>query len=453
MRTTSLRVQDERPGTPPWRLRRWLPIALAAILALTFAACGDDDSGAGTTAAAPAAEATTSTPAAAAPTGEPIKALTITTLEAQNVPTYANIATTAKAYETWINAKGGINGRPLQVTVCDDRGDPAQAGSCARTAVQDGAVAAVGSFTFFGDAAVPVLSKADTAWFGICCPQSASELSSTNVFPFGSPLYGAGDVARAVEDGCKNINAVIVQGAESTFEPGMKAAAAAYGAKVNKFITLPTTAKDYSPQVAEATGGDADCVIVIFGESLFKAWLPAWQQSGTQAKMYGPQGNLNEVAIKGFEEVAEGSVIGGVYPDLATPAWADLREGLEQANAPDDQDYNSLSSLGTWAAYNGFTKILEGMSGEITAKSFLDAASQTTELDLGGQVPVLDLTKPWGAAGIKGFDRLLSCGVVFSQIKGGKVVPLTEKFQNAAQLALGKGKLSAEGDPAACSST
>ena len=40
-----------------------------------------------------------------------------------------------------------------------------------------------------------------------------------------------------------------------------------------------------------------------------------------------------------------------------------------------------------------FTKIVEGMSGEITNETFLDAANKTSKLDTGGMVGVLDLTK------------------------------------------------------------
>ena len=59
---------------------------------------------------------------------------------------------------------------------------------------------------------------------------------------------------QAVEGGCKNINGVILEGAEA-FIPLMENAAKAEGTKINKFITLPATAQDYSPQVAEATAG------------------------------------------------------------------------------------------------------------------------------------------------------------------------------------------------------
>ena len=52
--------------------------------------------------------------------------MTVTTLNAAG-PTYENIANTANAYADYINARGGIAGRPLEVTVCDEQFDPAVA--------------------------------------------------------------------------------------------------------------------------------------------------------------------------------------------------------------------------------------------------------------------------------------------------------------------------------------
>ena len=74
--------------------------------------------------------------------------MTVTTLNAAG-PTYENIANTANAYADYINARGGIAGRPLEVTVCDEQFDPAVATTCARHAVEEGMVSIVGSFTFF----------------------------------------------------------------------------------------------------------------------------------------------------------------------------------------------------------------------------------------------------------------------------------------------------------------
>ena len=66
----------------------------------------------------------------AAPSGDPLRVMTVTTLNAAG-PTYQNIANTAEVYAEYINARGGIAGRPLEVTVCDEQFDPAVATTCA----------------------------------------------------------------------------------------------------------------------------------------------------------------------------------------------------------------------------------------------------------------------------------------------------------------------------------
>src|SRR5262245_37411967 len=99
-------------GAPSGR-RRWLLLlaAVGIVAALVMSACGSSSNKSSTNASTGGA----STQAAKAPTGTPIKTMTITSLNSQG-PIYPNISITAKAYEKWINAKGGINGHPLQVT-------------------------------------------------------------------------------------------------------------------------------------------------------------------------------------------------------------------------------------------------------------------------------------------------------------------------------------------------
>jgi ABC-type branched-subunit amino acid transport system substrate-binding protein len=385
---------------------------------------------------APTEEAPTTEAAAAAPTGEPINIMTVATLNAAG-PTYKNIANTAMAYEKYINARGGIKGRPLKVTVCDEQFDPAIATTCARQAVEEGMVSVVGSFTFFAESIVPVISQSDITWFGACCPITPSELTSKHAFNIGNqPMYAVGAVKRAVDDGCKNMNAVIIDGAQ-IFVPPMENAAKALGTKFGKTVILPPTAQDYSAEVAQASDG-ADCVISIISETPFVTWNTAWTQSGTEARQYGPQGNLNSVSAKGNEASTDGDVIAGMYPDISTAPWAEylvaLKEGGYDLN---ELDYNSLGGMGTWAAYVGFTKIAETVEGDLTAKSFFDAASATSSLDLNGMVPVLDFTKEW-TDGLKGYERLFNRSVVYSKLENGKVVPLTTEFEDVGALAAGK---------------
>lgn len=405
-------------------------LATFAVLGLLTSACGG---GASTSEEGTDAPAETEV---AGPTGEPIKVMTVTTLNASG-PTYQNIADTAMAYEQYINARGGIAGRPLEVTVCDELFDPAIATTCARKAVEEGMVSVVGSFTYFGESIIPVIAQSNITWFGTCCAIAPSELTSKHSFPIGNqPMYGVGMVKRAVEDMCKKINAVIIDGAQ-IFLPPMENAIKALGQSFDKVVIVPPTSQDVSGEVAQATRG-ADCVVAVLSEQPFTVWNRAWADSGTTAKLYGIQGNLNEISAKGTEAATDGAVIGGMYPDISTEPWAEYRVALDEAKLDlTKQDYNSLGGLGTWAAFTAFKIVAESISGEINADSFFEAASVTSNLDLGGMVPVLDFTQEW-TDGLEGYQRLFNRSVVFSILKMGKVVPLTTEFEDVGDLATGK---------------
>ena len=413
---------------------RSLRTIVAPLIAMTLvmAACGSDD--AAEPAAEPAAEAPAAEPAAE-PTGEPLKVMTVTTLNAAG-PTYQNIANTAIAYQDYINARGGIAGRQLEVTVCDEQFDPAIATTCAREAVEEDMVSIVGSFTYFAESIVPVIAESSITWFGACCPITPSELSSPYSFNIGNqPMYAVGMVERAVSDGCKSINAIIIDGAQ-VFIPPMENAIKALGMSFGNVIILPPTAQDYSSEVAQATT-NADCVVAVISETPFITWNTAWAQSGTDAQQYGPQGNLNSVSAAGAEEATDGNIIAGMYPDISTEPFAEYRVALDESGLDTTAlDYNSLGGLGTWAAFVGFTQIAETINGEITAESFYQAADTTSNLDLNGMVPVLDFTQDW-TDGLEGYNRLFNRSVVFSELDNGKVVPLTSEFKDVSNLATG----------------
>jgi ABC-type branched-subunit amino acid transport system substrate-binding protein len=363
--------------------------------------------------------------------------MTVTTLNAAG-PTYGNIANTAKLYADYINARGGIAGRPLEVTVCDEQFDPAVATTCARQAVEEGMVSVVGSFTFFAESIVPVIAESSITWFGACCPITPSELTNPYSFNIGNqPMYAVGAVKKAVDDKCEKINAVIIDGAQ-IFLPPMENAMANLGKSFGKVVILPPTAQDYSSEVAQATT-DADCVVSVISETPFVTWNTAWAQSGTKAQQFGPQGNLNEVSAKGNEAATNGNIIAGMYPDISTAPWDEYRNALAESGLDKDGlDYNSLGGMGTWAAYVAFTKIAETIDGEITAQSFYEAANKTSSLDLNGMVPVLDFTKEW-TDGLEGYQRLFNRSVIFSKLDNGKVVPLTTEFEDVGALAVKKG--------------
>jgi ABC-type branched-subunit amino acid transport system substrate-binding protein len=403
-------------------------------MVVLLAACSSSSSGSST--GGQTAGGSSSTGAGTSASGSPIKVMTVTSLNSQG-PVYPMIQETAQVYAKWINARGGINGHPLQVTVCDDQGQPTQASACARQAVQEQDVAVVGSFSFFGDSIVPILKAANIAWFGTCCALSPDELTFSNSFPLGSSLmYAVGLVQRAVQDGCKKINTVVIDGAQSYIEPMTNAMKAGGKHWVRAPIILPQTSTDDSSYVAQATSG-SDCIVMIVSETLWKPWFSAYKAAGATQRLYGPQGNLDAVSIQGFQSIANGDVIAGSFPDISTAPWKDYRAALATYNAPTTMDYNSLGGLGTWAGYTAFTKVVSGVSGTLTASSFMTAASQTTDLNLGGMVPAINFTQPW-TNGLTGYTRLFNRSVYFSEVKNGQIVPLTSTPEDVTNLALGK---------------
>jgi ABC-type branched-subunit amino acid transport system substrate-binding protein len=423
------------------RIAGWSKLPLLVVFALlacvlVFAACGGGGSSSSSESEATTSEESSGGGEEEKVTGEPIVTWTYTDVNTEG-PQYKNIEETERVYQEWINTHGGIAGRPLEAHFCDAHGTPTGVAACGREAVAGGAVAVVGNFTFTGDAIIPILEQGKTAQWGNCCAIAPTELTSKVSFPMGNqPLYSVGLVKKAVEDGCKNINGVIIEGAEA-FIPLMENAAKAEGTKINKFVTLPATAQDYSPQVAEATSGGADCLVMIVSETPYIAWMPAFAQSGSEAKMYGPQGNFNENAVKGFEEVVEGDVNAGMYPDISTPAWSEYREALDKYEADPAQDYNSLGGMGTWAAYEGFKQVVESMSGKVDNETFLKAAA-TAKIDLPGMVPPLNMAENWGkTGGPEGFERLVNRCVVFSEFKEGKLVPASTEFTDVSEIAGG----------------
>ena len=161
---------------------------------------------------------------------------------------------------------------------------------------------------------VPILKAASIAWFGTCCAATPDELTYSNSFPLGSSLmYAVGLVQRAVQDGCKKLSSVVINGAQPYIEPMDNALKALGKSWVRPPIILPQTSTDDSSYVAQATSG-SDCIVMIVSETLWKPWFAAYQAAGATQRLYGPQGNLDSVSIQGFQSIANGDVIAGRSP-------------------------------------------------------------------------------------------------------------------------------------------
>lgn len=131
------------------RERRLVAVGAALVLALGLTACGSDDSSdstSSTTASTASSASTSSTPAADAPKGAPIVIGNIGSFSGPQAASLGAADETIKAWESYTNANGGINGHPVKVIVADDAGNPTKAAQLVKKLVeQDKVQALVGS--------------------------------------------------------------------------------------------------------------------------------------------------------------------------------------------------------------------------------------------------------------------------------------------------------------------
>lgn len=417
-----MKQHDNRAGTRGRRrtLVRALGAGCAALLAVAgVSACSSGTSGGN----------------ASGGGGDTIKVMTWAPLKSQ-LTNYPAITAAAETYGKYINAKGGIDGKKLEVLTCDEGGTPNKASDCARKAIQEHVVAVISSFGYTGDATIPLLRSANIAMFGGCCSNAVADLTSPNAFIMGNgPTYGAALVQRAIDDGKKKIALVAIDGAQSYFQPAENALKA-NGLKPNKVVVLPATAQDLSPQASQALADGTDAVVMFVNADSIKAFVTAYKQLGSTARIYGPQGNLTEDVVKDFGNLSDGWVTGNSYADISAPVWDDFRAALKKYGAP-DISYNGLDGLGTWAGYTAFTNIVKTMKGDITSKTFLDAASNASNVDTGGMTAPVDFTKEW-TDGPKGYQRLFNRTATFGTFKDGKLTPVPGGFKDYTNLMLGK---------------
>jgi ABC-type branched-subunit amino acid transport system substrate-binding protein len=403
------------------RAFRGAGLALVAALALVLSACASGTSGSGS--------------GGGAASGDTIKVMTWAPLQSQ-LTNYPAITEAATTYGKYINDKGGINGKKLEVLTCDEGGTPNKASDCARKAIQEKVVAVISSFGYTGDATIPLLKGANIAMFGGCCSNAVADLTSSNAFLMGNgPAYGAALVQHAVDDGKKKIALVAIDGAQSYLEPAENALKA-NGLKPHKTVILPATAQDLSPQASQALADGTDAVVMFVNADSIKTFVTAYKQIGSTARIYGPQGNLTEDVVSGFGNLSDGWVTGNSYADINAPVWDDFRASLTKYKAQ-DISYNGLDGLGAWAGYTAFTDIVSKMDGPITSQTFLDAAGKASKVDTGGMTAPIDFTKEW-TDGPKGYERLFNRTATFGTFKGGKLTPESGGFKDYTNLMLGK---------------
>jgi branched-chain amino acid transport system substrate-binding protein len=251
-----------QPRTVLWRRRRATSAVIVTVtVATALAVAGCSSSSSSSQAGGAALSATGGAASAPAPAGSPVK---IGVIYTNNNPLgdSPEIADAAEAAQSYINAHGGMGGRPLQIQTCNEANNPQADIQCATSFVNGGEISVAGLGGLWGENGLSVIEKAGIVNQTIAI--SGPEFSSPLAYPFNGELVTGGNaVAKyAAARGDTSVACVyrdvasLKQGCVQYFADRAKAA----GIKNVTLIAVPPSATDLTQYVQEIGQSKAQLV-------------------------------------------------------------------------------------------------------------------------------------------------------------------------------------------------
>lgn len=396
----------------------WL-IGVTAVAAIGVSACSSsgDGSGPGGDTTPPTTNGSTDSGTPAGDTS-PIK-ITMVTGTGPGTPGAEGIPG-AKAAVSDVNDNGGVNGRKLELTVCDAKSDANLAGQCARTAAGDpDQVATVGDALYgYTDQEFAVYDQAKMAAVGVKM-YGSSENGSAMSFPVEAGGIGSvpAGVALLASKDLKKVQFVSVNvPSSSTTDAFIKKYVmpqfpnASYLAPV----LIPTTQTDMQATAAEIIRGKPDGLQIGLPPAQCIAFINTIRQQGYTGQLVVPSSVLTADQIKSQIKDTSNLIISGEFSH-AGPGWKAFTDGMAKYQ-PDA----NVTEQGTnpWIAVHMFADIAKAIQGPITRASVLEAFQKLDHYDTNGLTPPLDYTKP---PTYEGFTRQFNPTVVPLQYSNGTI--------------------------------
>ncbi|PRH76304.1 hypothetical protein C6N75_26390 [Streptomyces solincola] len=349
----------------------------------------------------------------------------------------------AQAYARWVNARGGLGGRPLRVLTCNEGNDPAKAAGCARRAVEEGAVAVVGSYTRNGRAALPPLEAAGIPYIG-GYGVSDDEFSSPVSYPVNggqSALLAGNGIQLA--DVCERVSLVRPDSvSDSVLSALLNSGLAEGDHRTAADIPAAVDAGEYQEAALAArarAGSSGGCVTAALGERTahFFDSFRRLPQDGRKVRVASVLGSVDQPLIDrtgGAGSPFEGAYVTGWYPEAGDARWAQMKRVVQEHAFGDDRiDPADTGVQTTWIAYTVLAQAVAAVGdGEVTAEALLGAFARGVRVDTGGLTPTLRW-RYQDMLGEPGFPRMVNHHVTFQVVRGGRLVAQREGFVDVAR--------------------
>ncbi|MFD4377319.1 ABC transporter substrate-binding protein [Streptomyces sp. NPDC058486] len=365
----------------------------------------------------------------------------------------------AQTYARWVNSQGGIDGHELRVLTCNEQNTPSGAATCARRAVQEKAVAVVGSYSQNGRAFMAPLEAAGIPYiggYGITEDEFTSHLSYPVNGGLASLIAGHGI---QLAESCHKVSLVRPDTLAGDRLPKLLDAGLKHESKRGA-VDIPAVedADEYTAQAARArekAGTEDGCVAAVLGERtqtffdsfrrLPKATGGAQEDSddGDAVRISSVLGSVGQPVIDrtgGARSPFEGAFVTGWYPEADDKSWEPMRKVIrEHAFADNRVDPTDTGVQTTWIAYTVLKKVVESLDTDtITASRIAGALDQGTRVDTGGLTPPLRwMYEDLLAA--PDFPRIVNHEVTFQVVRKGRLVAQKPGFVDVGPTVTNRG--------------
>jgi ABC-type branched-subunit amino acid transport system substrate-binding protein len=408
-------------------------LAVAALTALT--ACSSStpsstpSSSAPPSSAPPSSPAASGNPASASPAaGSPIDVAFLTEFSSQGTSgdSYPGIQAAVK----YINAHGGIKGRPLSVTECTDNDDPNLAAACATKAASNPAViASIGQITLEGSVVDPIFQRAGLSAIGALANTPADFNSPVIFAPTIGGLSGLGSVAAAADLlHAKKIDFVYAQSPAAATEITLIDSTVLAPRKLPPMsaVAVSPSQGDMSAAVAKAEQSSPDAIILFMGQAQANSFVKAARQQGVTAPIL--LSALLESASAVRQQLGSGQGLyfytsfdrsGSLYSDFLSQWQA---AGYQPALADE-------FAINGWLAATMFADVARTLPA-VTRASVMQAFSKLSDYSTDGLLPALSFDKAGTNLGGQA-PRIINPTMGLSQYQNGAFVPFDGgKFTN-----------------------
>jgi branched-chain amino acid transport system substrate-binding protein len=419
--------------------------AAMCVLAITAAACGSSSSSTSIPTSTSGSDSSPATTGAAA-TGTAIK---IGVIEPTNTSIYnaGDEVAAVRAAALGVNAEGGINGHKVIVDYCNNQDDPNATAACVRQMISDKVVELAAGIDILGPSMVESLSAA-----GIPVVDedalSLGEMTAATAFPLtgGIPSAEAVEAYVAAQKGFKKILLVANSGNpfETTFEAAISASAKKHGIAYAGVVDFPVAGvSDFSPYAAKIVNSGADIVSIPLSIDQAVPLIQAVRALGSKVQFIINSGAFTDTDIAKNSALVNGLYIVNDVPPISASTEEQFpiiktfvsQMNAEAATGDSDAKLSTQRSfaLRIWDVLQVQFQIMKGISGPITASSYLAALNSAKDVSLNGILPNWTPSTHITITGL-GTTRYSEAGYWLLQIEGGQQKLLSSQPINVVQV-------------------